>query len=164
MSTTETVRTGLKMDRRWISCGNQAMCNAMASVPPEHLVKRAWSTDMTQLQVHREWLAQELAKFTGPPGMELRTLDDDEIESPVDYYAILLRIPLPNSQDPSKVFPVGRLGYTWQALNVDRGFDAFAVDMLRRDVYELMRALALHEVKEWLRYDGEHVVEPHPEN
>lgn len=163
MSTTEIVRTNIKLDRRWVSCGNQPMCATMASVAPQHLVSWAEGADVAWLRMHREWLARELAKFTGPPGMELRTLDDDEIESPVDYYAILLRVPMPNSQDPSKIFPVGRLGYSYQPIN-STGYEAAAQELLARDVYNLMQALAAHEVKEWVKYDGKHVVEPHPEN
>lgn len=164
MSETLTTRTNLKMDRRWISCGNQAMCSAMASIAPQALVEHARRAQGTELFAARTWLADQLAKFTGPPGMELRTLDDDEIESEVDYFAILLRVPLPNSQDPTQTFPVGRLGYSGAPVNAFRGFGESAVEALKQEVYNLSIALATHEVKEWLKYNGVHVDHPHPEN
>lgn len=156
MTMTETVRTNLKLDRRWVSCANAAMCATMASVPTDAVVQAAHDRN-TDLDADRAWIAEQLTHISGPPGMELRMLDEDEIESPTDYYAILLRIPLPDSNDPSRVFPVGRLGFTLAGYLRDVG-------VLKRAVHRLFEALALHEVREWLRYDGEHVVDPHPEN
>lgn len=167
MNTTETVRNGLKLtneERGWVQCGNPKMCPAMASVPDKGLLRFAEQADPGWLLTCREWLAQELTKFSGPPGMTLRVLDDDEVLSPVDHLAVLLRVPMPNSQDPSQTFPVGRLGYTEAPINYARGYSQASRHDLQVFVYNLMQALALHEVKEWLKYDGEHVVDPHPDN
>jgi hypothetical protein len=154
--TETTIRTGLKLDRRWLSCGEQPVCNTMASVPSRGLMAEVATRTRYELRMARSWLTDCLTAFSGPPGMELRTLDDDEVESPVDHVAILLRVPLPNSNDPSQVFPVGRLGYTSAPMRKD-------VDMLMRDVMRLMEALAMHEVREWMRFNGKHIVDPHPE-
>jgi len=162
-----TVRTGLKLDRRWVSCGDQAMCATMASVPPAYVVSKAAELTIEELEADRQWLADRLAEFSGPPGMELRTLDDDELESTADYYAVLLRIPLPNSQDPTTTFPVGRLGYCNAARHRHARMGGrqqpYTIGRLKVDVMRLMEALAMHEVREWMRFDGEHIVDPHPE-
>lgn len=158
-ATTEFAREGLKtkLDRRWVSCGNPNMCPAMASVVPQEVQEQAAQRTLGELMSAREWLRTQLQRFTGPPNMELRVLDDDEIESRADYFAILLRIPMPDSNGSGDWFPVGRLGYSLAATRWGSPL------VLKAEVHELMKALALHEVKEWLRWDGEHVMNPHPE-
>lgn len=143
------------MDRRWLSCGDPKFCPAAVLEPSPLLVASVNAWGPAEWAADRKWLTAQLTRFTGPPGMDLRTLRTHEMLGDLDHYAILLRIPLPNSQDPSQLFPVGRLGYSTGTLYRDE-------ERLKSEVRELFRGLALHEVDEWLRRDGVHVQEPHP--
>lgn len=158
-ATIEVVRNGLKtkLDRRWASCANPQTCPAMASVVPERILSETRHATVGQLHGYQDWLRGELRRFTGPPNMELRVLDEDEFESRADFTAVLMRIPLPDSNGSGDWFPVGRLGYSVAALDRDEG-------ALKHEVSGLLDALVLHESKEWLRRDGTHVVDPHPDN
>jgi len=154
-----TPRNNIKMDRRWVSCGNQPMCQTMASVVPPVVMSNALELTEARLRADRAWISNQLKRFSGPPMMELRVLDDDEIESFADYYAVLIGLPMPNSNDPAQTFPVRRLGYASAPF-----YDGSArIESLRTLVFNLMQALAVHEVREWMKFDDEHIVEPHPE-
>lgn len=143
-------------DSGWAQCPDKHACMTMASIMSPELMQHTKTASTQTMAGDNKWIEDQLSHFSGPPLMQLRTLSVDEFESPADYYAILLRLPLPDSNNPDQFFAVGRLGYSDAATIRD-------VEKLKIEVKELMDALVLHEVKEWMRYDGKHIVDPHPE-
>jgi hypothetical protein len=125
----------------------------MLDRPDPKLVALVGRWELPDFTADNSWLVERLERFDGPPGMTLAAHNDPQ--DPLDFYAIILTVPLPNSHNAREIFPVGRIRFSYAAALRDEA-------LLAEEVFDLAVALAEHEVREWFRFDGKHIHDPHP--
>lgn len=160
MTTTDISTQPVRRD--WIIC-TEKHCEVMADRPHPRLVDIIKNWSSVDFLADYAWLEEHLTRVSGPPGMELRPLNVAEMQlgatgrpQPIEYYGVLLRVPMPDSNNPANLIPVGRLGYSYAAAIRDEA-------MLWAEVRNVAAALVMHEIDEWYRIDGEYFRKPHPE-
>jgi hypothetical protein len=100
-----------------------------------------------------EFLAGVVVDITGLiPGFTVRV--NENPKTPVEFYEFKVIQPAPDSDDPTKIFNVARNAFSLGAAKRDR-------DLVLKEVSAATDALALHEVKEGLRYKGVRIRSPH---
>jgi hypothetical protein len=150
----QTTAPEIQIDRRWEWCAG-VHCSGL-SVPSAELL-RSIELDMeadnrSVFAADHDFLRRIVTDITGPPGFVVRVTE--EPKTPVEFYEFRVIQPMPDSEDPTKTFNVARNAFSLGAAKRDR-------DLILKDVNAATEALALHEVKEWLRYGGVHIRSPH---
>jgi len=108
----------------------------------------------TVFAADHEFLGRIVAGITGLlPGFTVQVVERPK--EPVEFYEFHVIQPAPDSDDLTRIFNVARKGYSLGAAIRDEG-------AVLADVCAIADALALHEVKEGLRYNGVRIRSPHP--
>jgi len=147
-------QTQAPIDARWVSCGG-SYCTGLDAPSLELL--RMIELDSTAgnasvFVADHEFLRRVVSGITGPPGFVVQVLDRPR--QPVEFYEFHVMQPAPDSDNPERDFLVARKGYSVGAAKRDPGQVLF-------EVCAVADAVALHEVKEWVRYNGVRVRSPH---
>jgi hypothetical protein len=102
--------------------------------------------------VDRESVERTVSRFTYKPGCRF------VVGQRYEGIDISLHAKVPDALNPKTVIPVHiwRTLDRWQCLR-------FTDAEVKFTVQSLVREFELHEIDEWLKFDGEHVRDPHPE-
>jgi hypothetical protein len=148
-------KTEVSTDARWVSCGG-SYCTGLDAPSLELL--QSIELDMVAgnqsvFAADHQFLERIVSGITGLiPGFTVKVLERPK--EPVEFYEFHVMQPAPDSDDPTKDFLVARKGYSLGAVKRD-------VNLVLANVYAVAEALALHEVKEGLRYNGVRIHSPH---
>jgi hypothetical protein len=102
-------------------------------------------------------IESHLRRFSYKPGWKFKV---DGITTGFPYTFISASYSAPDSADPTRTVPIfGTLPINEYIMESDE-FTLHTFDKLY--LTDLIRHCDRHEVEEWLRYDGQRIVDPHP--